>query len=128
MDGLRLYLDECVHAKAAQAFRDAGIDAIGVHDIESLQLYDSQQLELAAAEDRMIVTYNVKDFVPLHTQWLEEEKVHAGILLSPIDYKKGVGALVRDVRATLLEERNRRGADGYDWVRGELLWIHRYGA
>lgn len=126
-ESYRLYLDECIHAKAAQAFRDVGVDAVGVHDINTLRLDDSAQLELASTENRILVTYNACDFVALHQQWIDNNNVHGGILIGP-DYKHRVGAFVRDVRATLREDRERRGSEDYDWVRGELLWIRRHGA
>lgn len=123
-DTLRLYLDECVHAKAAQAFRDAGVDAVGVHDWRTLKLYDEEQLERATADGRMILTYNAGDFARLHDEWLAVGREHAGILLAR-DYKQHVGALVRDVRSTVADHGRMRQEDGYRWLRNELLWVRR---
>jgi predicted nuclease of predicted toxin-antitoxin system len=84
---LRLYLDECVHAQAAQAFRSIEIDAIGAHELGNFRLSDDEQLEFAVSENRVLVTYNACHFVPMHEEWMASGKEHSGILLSPRDYK-----------------------------------------
>jgi hypothetical protein len=127
---IKLYVDECVHSQAAQAFRNVGWDAVGAHESGNLTLSDPEQLEFAASEGRAFITYNVCDFVPLYEEWLLIQRDHPGIILSPIDYKQRVGALVRDVRSTLKEDASIQGGvevDG-EWIRNHLVWVRRFGS
>jgi predicted nuclease of predicted toxin-antitoxin system len=43
---------------------------------------DEDQLAFAAKENRAILTFNIRDFAPLHEQWLADAKPHAGIIVS----------------------------------------------
>lgn len=58
------------------------------HDIVSLasdpalgSLDDPQVLELAASENRILVTRNSRDFTPLLREWAEADRHHAGCIL-----------------------------------------------
>ena len=58
------------------------------HDVLSLAsdpalgaLDDPQVLELAAEQDRILVTRNSRDFAPLLRHWAEEGRHHAGCVL-----------------------------------------------
>ncbi len=44
-------------------------------------LPDPQVLELAAAEQRVLVTRNSRDFAPLAREWAEAQRSHAGLIL-----------------------------------------------
>lgn len=44
-------------------------------------LSDPQVLELAAAEQRILITRNSRDFAPLARQWAEAQRSHAGLML-----------------------------------------------
>jgi predicted nuclease of predicted toxin-antitoxin system len=44
-------------------------------------LPDPQVLELAAAEQRILITRNSRDFAPLARQWAEAQRPHAGLIL-----------------------------------------------
>lgn len=44
-------------------------------------LPDPQVLELAAAEQRILITRNSRDFAPLAREWAEAQKSHAGLML-----------------------------------------------
>ncbi len=103
---MRLWLDEMVPAEVARRLRDLG------HDVEAAQepqnrwawaLTDPEQLEAASVQGRALVTYNLRDFVPISREWAEEGRSHAGILLihphtvPPWD----IGGLVRRLDAFL---------------------------
>ncbi|HEX6700709.1 MAG TPA: DUF5615 family PIN-like protein [Gaiellaceae bacterium] len=58
------------------------------HDVRALQeepqsegLDDPDVLALAAAEQRIVVTRNSRDFAPLAREWAELGRGHAGIVL-----------------------------------------------
>lgn len=65
------------------ALRKARLDVVTVADVARLGSSDIEQLAWAAAQGRILYTFNVKDFNLLHTQWLTQEKSHAGILVAP---------------------------------------------
>jgi Domain of unknown function (DUF5615) len=44
-------------------------------------LADPHVLELAASEQRLLITRNSRDFAPLARQWAEAGRSHAGIIL-----------------------------------------------
>ena len=44
-------------------------------------LPDPEVLELAAAEQRILITRNSRDFAPLARQWAEAQRSHAGLML-----------------------------------------------
>ena len=43
---------------------------------------DEDQLAFAASENRAVVTFNIRDFAPLHEQWPADAEPHAGIIVS----------------------------------------------
>ena len=43
---------------------------------------DEQQLRWSADEGRAILTFNIRDFAPLHEQWSKAGRQHAGIIVS----------------------------------------------
>ncbi len=43
---------------------------------------DEEQLAFATAEGRAILTFNIRDFAPLHEAWLASGRRHAGIIVS----------------------------------------------
>jgi predicted nuclease of predicted toxin-antitoxin system len=43
---------------------------------------DEDQLAFATKQDRAILTFNIRDFAPLHEQWTADARPHAGIIVS----------------------------------------------
>ena len=75
---LRLLIDEDLSPRVAQLLRDAdGVDAVALRDRGRLGATDRDVLELAFAEDRVLVTANVGDFARL----ARARELHAGIVL-----------------------------------------------
>ena len=79
---IRLYLDEDVRPLLARVLRDRGVDCVSTHEAQNLELTDQEQLAFAAGEGRVIVTFNIKDFVPLAQASAEARQPHGGIILS----------------------------------------------
>ncbi|MFO7767588.1 MAG: DUF5615 family PIN-like protein [bacterium] len=63
--GIRLLLDEHIHASAAPALRERGIDAIHVRDKESASSSDIDILATARSRRRVLVTRDAGDFMRL---------------------------------------------------------------
>lgn len=81
------------------------------HDVLSLAsdptlgaLDDPQVLELAAAQSRILVTRNARDFAPLLREWAEADRHHAGCILIWTLGHHEFGAITRGV-ARLLDDR-----------------------
>jgi hypothetical protein len=80
---IKIYLDEDVHKKAAYALRLKGFDVLHVSEANNNGLTDIEQLEYAISLKRTIFTFNVRDFIILHKKYLDDNKHHYGIIISP---------------------------------------------
>lgn len=80
---MRLFLDAHVSARRiAGALRDQGHDVRAADEERDLDGWEDERLlEVAAAEQRILVTFNVKDFARLATEWAAAGTSHAGLLL-----------------------------------------------
>ena len=100
----RFLLDEMLSSVVAVQLHARGHDAVAIHQQPELRGFaDSQVLELSAAEDRVLLTTNIADFVALDRLWRQAGKDHAGIILIststfPQD-KSFIGAIVTAVHA-----------------------------
>ena len=75
----QLLLDEMLSPKIAEALRSAGIDVVSVSAEPNLRgLADSDVLDWAASEGRVLVTDNIKDFAVLNAQWATSPRKHPG--------------------------------------------------
>lgn len=61
-------------------------------EMELLSESDDKQLELAASQQRAIVTFNVRDFSLLHEKYLSAGREHWGIIFST---PEPIGVLIR---------------------------------
>jgi predicted nuclease of predicted toxin-antitoxin system len=108
---VRLYLDEMIPPAVAVALRDGGDDAVAAAECDALGLSDAAQLARAIAEERALVTYDVRDYVLLARAAASAGRDHWGIVLvaartiPPSD----IGGLVRALQA-LVAERPARDA------------------
>jgi predicted nuclease of predicted toxin-antitoxin system len=55
---VRLYLNEDMSSRVAQALRGKGFDVLRSHEVGNEGLSDEEQLRYAAQEGRRLVTYN----------------------------------------------------------------------
>jgi predicted nuclease of predicted toxin-antitoxin system len=80
---LRLLLDANLSPRnIAAKLRAANHDVLALAEDATYEgLADPQVLELAASEQRVLITRNSRDFAPLARQWAEAARSHAGIIL-----------------------------------------------
>lgn len=101
---IRLFIDEDAMSRAlANGLRARGVDVISVGEEGRTGLTDDEQLEYAAAQGRVLYTYNTSDFYRLHTEYLAQGKRHTGIIFAPQQrYKVG-----EQLRRLLILKRNK---------------------
>ena len=80
---IRIYIDEDAMDKdLVRALRARGIDVITALEAGMIECPDSNHLEYATTQGRALYGFNIGDFSRLHTAFLNEGKVHAGIILA----------------------------------------------
>ena len=116
---MKALLDEQLSPQIAVILREEGHDVNAVAERDDLVGYsDRMVLEAAAAEDRAVVTNNVKDFRPLAAEWLAQGRTHPGLILLPsarTGTRSAVPALAEAIGSIL-----RAHPDG---LRGSERWV-----
>jgi predicted nuclease of predicted toxin-antitoxin system len=109
----RFLLDEHINPAVAIQLRRKGYDAASIHETEHLGLHDPEVLELAAAQRRSLVTYNIVDFEALAGQWFARGLGHSGIVLvhERTIPQRTVGKLVRALAALAVRFPGPRALD-----------------
>jgi predicted nuclease of predicted toxin-antitoxin system len=79
---VRLYFDRHIMARLAVDLRGRSFNVLTTEEAGLDTATDEQQLAFATQEGRAILTYNIRDFAPLHTQWLADGRSHTGIIVS----------------------------------------------
>lgn len=119
-----LLLDEMIGAKVAVALRQRNIDVYGIVERSDLRsLPDDDVLALATAQTRILVTFNIHDFVRIDKAWKSVGRWHAGIvMLSTATFPQNrgqVGALVRALIAAV-DQQNVPGPDAVRYLRPDI--------
>jgi len=78
----KLLLDEHIWAYLAKLLRQQGFDVIHVNEVDLIGTPDDKIMSYAVGEHRAVVTFNIRDFVPLAIQYYEDGKEHYGIVVS----------------------------------------------
>ena len=79
---IKLYLDEDVDPFLAPVLRERGIDCLSTRDAQNLGHSDVQQLTFATGQGRVMLTFNVKDFLRLAKELVDSDRHHSGIIVS----------------------------------------------
>jgi hypothetical protein len=79
---IKLLLDEDVHLGMGLALRQRGYDVVHAQELKRKGLSDAAQLACAVDHQRCLFTFNVRDFVILHNQYMEGKKDHWGIIVT----------------------------------------------
>ena len=94
MASIRLFTDEDVYGSVAPKLREKGFDALSTPEADRLGESDDSQLEWAAQDGRVFLTFNVGHFARLHHEWLRSSRHHAGIVVSS---QRPIGNLLRRI-------------------------------
>ena len=79
---VRLYFDRHIMTRLAVDLRGRGYDVLTTEEAGKDTAPDEEQLAFAAAENRAILTFNIRDFAPLHEARQAMARPHAGIIVS----------------------------------------------
>src|SRR3954447_8335736 len=106
MSRIRLYLDEdAMQGGLVMALRSRHVDVLTAFDGGMVNQSDEDHLHYASLNERVLYSFNIKDYSLLHEQWISNGRVHSGILLAP-QQRYSVGEQLK----RLLQFLNRRAA------------------
>jgi hypothetical protein len=119
---LRLLLDEQFAPDIAIGLRERGHDVLAVCERADLVSSDDEALlESSAAEGRVLLTTNVRDFAPIATHWAGDGRPHHGLLFvsdrTLARSRNTIGAYVSALEKFMGEHQ----AD--DALREEIRWL-----
>lgn len=100
---MRLFLDAHVSGRrVADALRKQGHEVRAADEERELDGWaDERLLELASAERRIMVTFNVRDFARLVTEWAAAATAHSGcLMIVGIDHAE-FGLTLRVIQAAI---------------------------
>ena len=106
-------LDADVPRALANALRQLGYDALAASGDPTLgSLSDADLLAEATRQDRVVVTFNVVDFVALTRELARTDRAHAGVILihSRTFRRSDVGGIARHLDALVRSRRDLRNA------------------
>ena len=93
-----IYSDEDVANLVTSLLRGRGLDVITTVDADMTGSSDDVQLAYAASSERCILTHNRVDFEKLHLRYIDSNKHHSGIIITPqnsaYEVAKRVGLLL----------------------------------
>lgn len=108
---LPLLLDEMFSDTIAQQLRAKGHDVISVVATPALvALPDDQILAYATNEGRVLVTANIKDFMPLDGRYRAAGQAHPGLILvsaKTFQQNRSFTATITEALETLLADTNK---------------------
>jgi hypothetical protein len=116
---VKALLDEQLSPQIAALLGQSGFDVEAVADRPDLVgRSDMVIFEVASAEDRAVVTNNIKDFRPLAAHWLAQGRVHSGLILLPSSRTRTRAAVVllADCIATVLRANPGGLASSERWI------------
>ena len=116
----RLLLDAHLSGRAVgRALQDRGHDVRALDTEKDLEgLKDEDVLELAISEERVLVTANVADFLPLIGDLAESGRLHPGCILLPSSFRnEDFGPLISAIDRELQEVPPDRWTDRVGWAR-----------
>ena len=94
----KLLLDEQIWVYLATLLREQGFDVYHVNEVGLDHTPDPEIFRVAVENHQAIVTFNIKDFIPLASQYFKDGKEHYGVVVS---YQIPQGELQRRVTKLL---------------------------
>jgi hypothetical protein len=118
---VRLLLDEMLSPGIAELLRGRGHDVEAVAGSEHAELSDPDVLALARAQQRALVTNNVRDFRPLHVAAVQAGGAgHYGMIFMGSSFRRSKADVGRIADALAVKLTAHPGHDGLanaeDWL------------
>jgi predicted nuclease of predicted toxin-antitoxin system len=79
---VRIYLDRHIMTRLAVDLRGRGYNVLTTQEAGKDTASDDDQLAFATSEKRAILTFNIRDFAPLHSDWQTAGRSQSGIIVS----------------------------------------------
>lgn len=83
--------------------RDRGHDVVSAHELGAAEISDDDQLTRATVAGRALVTFNYTDFVSLAHGWADQDRPHAGIVISYRQYGRSQLCVAADALSRLID-------------------------
>ena len=116
MGAIRLYLDEDVQPLLAAVLRERGYDAVSAIDLRHLAVPDSEHFAYASANERAVLTFNIRDFVPLAKNALAGNLIFPGLVVTD---QLPLGELLPRVLRLL-------GRNHAEEIANRIVWLSDY--
>jgi Domain of unknown function (DUF5615) len=116
---VKALLDEQLSHQIAQLLRERGLDVMAVTERSELQeASDREVFEVAAREQRAVVTNNIKDFRPIAAERIAGGHGHAGLILLPASHSRSRDAtgVLADAIDALMRAHPDGIPDGEHWI------------
>jgi hypothetical protein len=110
---MRLYLDENVPVILASLLLAHGVDCLTAGQAGNLGLSDEEQLVFTANAQRVLFTFNCRDFLELAKHWHVAGRAHAGIIISK---EFALSELVRRFRYLVTHHRDHDFTNEVRWL------------
>lgn len=95
MSQVRLYIDEdAMDTGVVRGLRAHGIDVMTASDVGMICQPDEEHLRFAAAQGRVLYSFNVRDFPGIHSTWIAAGRDHCGIIVAP-QQRYSIGEQIR---------------------------------
>lgn len=93
---MRALLDAHVSSRhVGRKLKRGGHDVLALDQDETFsRLADEEVLALAAEQGRILITHNVRHFVPIARNWIEAQRSHYGLILVTLPHTD-YGAILR---------------------------------
>lgn len=82
MSKVKLYLNEDIHTAVVKPLKYRGFDVVTTDELGKKGQSDIIQLKFAVKQKRAVISFNIKDFVPLHKEYAKAGEEHYGIIVS----------------------------------------------
>lgn len=120
MSQIRLYIDEdSGDTGLVRSLQNQAIDVVTVLSTNRRGYSDEAQLIWASEQGRVLYSSNIRDFYRLHTNFLLEERLHAGIILVQ-QQRYSVGEIARGIlrlmNAKSAEDMHNQVEFLSDWI------------
>jgi len=117
---IRLYLDEdTMDSILLHSLRMRGADITTAFEENMIKCTDNEHLEYAAAQGRVLYSFNVAHYHLLYTEYFEKDKHHGGIILAQ-QQRYSVGEQMRRLLRII-------GAVSAEEMRDNLIFLSAWG-